>query len=407
MMKPDSNLSRRGFIAGSLLGGLGALAADPLVMAQALLTGKKPEDIQGHGIAAGYVNLSSNENPLGPSPRAVEAVAAHMFSVNRYHWSFMPDPVEALINALERKHGLPVTETTWDNWEEVTENRRVVLSAGSSMILHAVGLATVRDKAELVQAQPAYFDTADVWRRFREEEGADATVNNVRLTRDLRHNLDAMYEKINDNTTIVVVTNPNNPTSTVVEPDALGDFVRSVPAHVTVFIDEAYIDYTSDPGYRDAVYLAHELDNVIVSRTFSKIHGLAGLRVGYAVLSPRLRRKLSLYNLGGPPSNLGAYAAIAALDDRAHYARSRRTVEEGKAFLGESFDRLGLPYTPSDSCFVLFRLGDKAESVFNALQERKVWIADGMWWGLKGYLRVTVGTRDENEAFINTLETVL
>ena len=216
-----------------------------------------------------------------------------------------------------------------------------------------------------------------------------------------------MYEKINDHTTVVVVTNPNNPTSTLVDHDALVDFVRSVPERVTVFIDEAYIDYTSDPGYRDAVYLARELDNVIVSRTFSKIYGLAGMRVGYAVLSPRLRRKLSLYNLGGPPSNLGAYAAIAALDDHAHYERSRSTVEEGKAYLGGAFDRLGIPYTPSDGCFVLFRLGDKSERVFNALQERKVWIGDAMWWGLKGYLRVTVGTPDENEAFVNTLETVL
>ncbi len=406
-MKPESNLSRRGFIAGSLLGGLGALAADPLVMAQALLSGKKPEDIQGFGIEPGYVNLSSNENPLGPSPRAVEAVAARMFGVNRYHWSSMPDPSEVLTNALERKHGLPVTETTWDNWEEVTKNRRVILSAGSSMILHAVGLATVRDKAELIQAQPAYFDTADVWRRLKEEEGADIKVNNVRLTRDLRHNLKAMTERINDNTTIMIVTNPNNPTSTVVDHDALADFVRSVPERVTVFIDEAYIDYTTDPDYRDATYLALEQDNVIVSRTFSKVYGLAGLRVGYAVLSPRLRRKLSLYNLGGPPGNLGLYAAIAALDDHAHYERSRRTVEEGKAYLGKAFGRLGIPHTPSDSCFVLFQLGDESERVFNALQERKVWIGDAMWWGLKGYLRVTVGTRDENQAFVNTLETVL
>ena len=406
-MKLDSSLSRRGFIGGTLLGGLAALSTDPMVMAQALVSGKKPEDIQGHGIPPGYVNLSSNENPLGPSPRAVEAVAARIFDVNRYHWSFMPDPVEGLINALERKHGLPVTETTWDNWEEVTKDRRLVLSAGSSMILHAVGLATVRDKAEMVQAQPAYFDTADVWRRFKEEEGVDVKVNYVRLTRDLRHNLNAMYERINGNTTVVVVTNPNNPTSTLVDHDALSDFVRSVPAHVTVFIDEAYIDYTTDPGYRDAMNLAGEHDNVIVSRTFSKIYGLAGMRVGYAALSPRLRRKLSLYNLGGPPGNLGVYAALAALDDDAHYERSRQTVEEGKAYLGEAFDRLGIPYTPSDACFVLFRLGDKAESVLNALQERNVWIGDAMWWGLKGYLRVTVGTPDENEAFINTLEAVL
>ncbi len=406
-MKPDSNLSRRGFIAGTLLGGLGALTADPLVMAQALLSGKKPEDIQGHGVKSGIVNLASNENPLGPSPRAIEAVAARMFDVNRYNWSFQPDPAETLINALELKHGIPVTKTSWDNWEEATKNRRLVLSAGSSTILHAVGLATIREKAELVQAQPAYFDTADVWRRYKEEEGVDIKVQNVRLTRDYRHNLNAMFDRINDNTTVVVITNPNNPTSTVVDHDALADFVGSVPKHVTVFIDEAYIDYAADPGYRDGVHLALEHDNVLVSRTFSKIYGLAGMRVGYAVLSPRIGRKLSLYNLGGPPSGLGAYAAVAALDDHAHYERSRRTVEEGKAYLGQSFDRLGIEYVPSDSCFVLFNIKREAEPVFNALAQRNVWIADAQWWGLKNHLRVTVGTRDENEAFVNTLEAVL
>ena len=204
------------------------------------------------------------------------------------------------------------------------------------------------------------------------------------------------------------MTNPNNPTSTVVEHDALADFVRSVPSHVTVFIDEAYIDYTADPGYRDAMYLSLEQDNVIVSRTFSKIYGLAGMRVGYAALSPRLRRKLSLYNLGGPPGNLALYAAIAALDDHTHYERSRQVCgRKARSTWAEAFERLDIPYTPSDSCFVLFRLGDKAESVFSALQERNVWIGDAMWWGLKGHLRVTVGTPDENEAFINTLEAVL
>ncbi len=406
-MKPDSGLSRRRFIAGTLLGGLGALSADPLVMAQALLSGKKPEDIQGYGSAPGYVNLSSNENPIGPSPRAIEAAAEHLFSVNRYHWSLMPDPVEILINALERKHALPVTDTSTGNWDQVAENRHVALSAGSSHILHAAALAAMRDGAEMVQARPAYFDIADVWRRFKEEEGADLTINYVRLTRDYRHNLNAMYEQINANTTIVVITNPNNPTSTVVDHDALVDFVRSVPKNVMVLIDEAYIDYTADPDYRDAVHLAHAHDNVLVSRTFSKIYGLAGLRVGYALLSPELRKKLSRNNLGGPAGNVAVYAAAAALEDQAHYERSRKTVAAGKAYLGSAFDRLGIEYVPSDSCFVLFNLKRDTASVFNELMERKVWIADASWWGLQNHLRVTVGTQDENEAFINTLETIL
>lgn len=407
-MKPDSNLSRRGFIAGSLLGGLGALTADPLVMAQALLSGKKPEDIQGHGIAPGYVNLSSNENPIGPSPKAIEAVAGHMFNVNRYNWSLTPDPEGALINAIERENGLPETTMTWDdNWEEVWKQRRVMLSAGSSMILHAAAVATIRDKAELVQARPAYYDIADIWTRFKEEEGADITVNWVPLTADYRHDLNAMYEKINGNTTMVVITNPNNPTSTLVDHDELVDFVDSVPDGVTVFIDEAYIDYARDPDYRNAAYLAVEWDNVIVSRTFSKIYGLAGLRVGYALVSSEMKQKMALRTGSSPPSVLGAYGAVAALEDRAHYERSRRTAAEGKEYLGKAFDRLGIEHVPSDASFVLFNLKRDAEQVFNALGERKVWIADANWWGLRGHLRVTVGTQAENEAFINTLEAVL
>lgn len=406
-MKTEPALSRRRFMKGTFWGGLGAMAADRMVMAQALLSAKTPEEIQAQGFRDGVVNLASNENPLGPSPKAIEAVAKHMFDVNRYHWSLLPDPVEILINSLERKHGIPVTETTPDNGERVSDNAKLVLSSGSSTILHAAAVATIRDKAEMVQARPAYDDISDIWWRFKKEEETDAKINYVRLTRDYRHNLNAMFNKINNKTTIVVITNPNNPTSTVLDHEAVVDFVKSVPKHVTVFIDEAYIDYTSDPAYRDAVYLALEHENVVVSRTFSKIYGLAGLRVGYAILSPRLKQRFSLHNLGGPPSVLGATAAAAALDDHVHYEQSRRIVEEGKVYLGRSLDKLGIEHVPSDSCFVLFNLKRPTESVFNGLIERNVQIADARWWGLKEHLRVTVGTQNENEAFINTLEKVL
>ena len=331
-----------------------------------------------------------------------------MFDVNRYNWSLQPDPAEALINALELKHGMPVTKTAWDNWEEVTEKRRLVLSAGSSTILHAVGLATIREKAEMVQAQPAYFDTADVWRRFKEEEQADIKVQNVRLTRDYRHNLNAMFDRINDNTTIVVITNPNNPTSTVVDHDALADFVQSVPKHVTVFIDEAYIDYAADPGYRDAVHLALEHENVLVSRTFSKVYGLGGnARRLRRALARDKKETVALQSGRSPERAWRLRRCSRPWMTTPITSGAKRTVAEGKNFLGRSFDRLGIEYVPSDSCFVLFNLKRDIEPVFNGLMERNVWIADAQWWGLKEHLRVTVGTQDENEAFVNTLEAVL
>jgi histidinol-phosphate aminotransferase len=405
-MEMKHELSRRGFIKGALLGGLGALATDPMAMAQTMLSGKTPADIQGYGLQKGRVNLSSNENPLGPSPRAIEAVAKHMFDVNRYGWSLSPDPEELLRNAIERKYGLPETKMNMDNWQEVMKERRVLISAGSSPILQVAAITAIKDNAELVQARPAYSDIAEVWSNFKKEANPSIKINFVRLTRDYKHNLNAMYKQINNNTTLVVVTNPNNPTGTLVEHDALVDFVQSVPKHVMVFIDEAYIDFARDPDYRNVMHLAQEHEHVIVARTFSKIYGLAGMRVGYSVAHPALNRKMSLYPLAGP-SILGAYAAAAALEDHAHYDRCRKVANEGKAYLGKAFERLGIEYTPSDGSFMLFNLKRDVEPIFTALMERKVEIGDAGWWGLKEHLRVTVGTPAENEAFINTLKQVL
>ncbi|MBT5874928.1 MAG: aminotransferase class I/II-fold pyridoxal phosphate-dependent enzyme [Candidatus Latescibacteria bacterium] len=402
----DSTFSRRGFMKGALIGSVGALTADPSSIAYAMLAGTTPADIQGIGIRKGLVNLSSNENPLGPSAKAVEAVAQNMFHVNRYGWSMTPVPEDLLRNAIEKHHNLPETTVTMENWQEAWKERRVMISAGSGPILEFAAITAIKDGAELVQARPAYSDIAEVWMKFKRRQNANVKLHLVPLDDAYLHDLNAMYKRINQNTTMVVITNPNNPSGTLLGHDELADFVQSVPKHVTVFIDEAYIHFVREPGYRDAVHLATEHDNVIVARTFSKIHGLAGMRVGYSVAHPDTHRRMDLYPVP-EPSVLGCFAAAAALEDHDHIARCRQVAKAGKDYLGKSFDRLGIEYVPSDGSFMLFNMKREVATTFAALAEKNVEIADANWWGVKEHLRVTVGTPAENEAFIGALEQVL
>ena len=196
-----------------------------------------------------------------------------------------------------------------------------------------------------------------------------------------------MYEKINDHTTVVVVTNPNNPTSTVVDHDALADFVRSRARRgYGVHRRGNTSTIRSDPDYRDAMYLgprARERD-----RLPDVLQDLRPCRIARSDtprFSPRLRRKAVALQPGRPPGQPWVSTPPSPRwTIKPITSGAAGTVEEGKAYLGKSFERLGIPYTPSDACFVLFQLGDEAERVFNALQERKVWIGDAMWWGLKG-----------------------
>lgn len=407
-------VSRRGFLKGALVGAGALSLSSRLALAEALVTGKRPltmDDIQGNGVMKGIVQISANENPLGASPRAIEAVAQHMFEMNRYSFG------TRLPFMLHKLHGIALGDFNlanldFDNpasFRALREKLRIMISAGSGPILQTIGLMTVGDgTGEVIEAQPGYGQVAMVTESFK-MTGAKTNVIRVPLTTDYKHDLNAMLKAITPKTTCVTITNPNNPTGTLISHDDLTKFIDAVPPTVMVFIDEAYIHFAQEPNYKDGIDLALSRENVIVARTFSKIYGLAGMRIGYAIAGPKMLGKLMLYSgFGGGLSVLSDAAATAAIEDDDFVGRSKKVVADGKSYLYSEFKAMGLEYIPSHTNFMMVDLKRNSQEVVRELRKRRVMIRSGMGqWNMPNFIRVSIGTQEELEVFISTLKDVL
>jgi histidinol-phosphate aminotransferase len=393
-LEAPSGFSRRGFLKGIMVGA-GAVSLGSYEAVAQMISGPNVRPVRGWGVPPGLVRLSGNEMPIGPSPRAVEAVLQNVYSFNRYNRNM------DFYAKIAERHGLPVVEpmpntfTPPDAW--------VTLGCGSSEVLHAVASAYLRDGAEMVEASPGY---AGVY-RTAEEYGAKAIW--VPLTSDFQQDLDAMKAAITENTRVVVVTNPGNPTGVLVSPDALKKFVQEVPSDVIVFVDEAYIEFSKQPEDRvGAASLILDHANVIVARTFSKIMGMAGLGVGYGLARPDVIRKLNA-NKGGRPSMLSTNAAVAGMDDHDYQDRAREVTWAGQEYFASQFDEMGIDYVPSQSSFMLINVHKDADEVVRKLREEyNVMVGNGKRrWEMDTWLRVTSGLQEENEAFMAALKKVL
>jgi histidinol-phosphate aminotransferase len=407
-MNDTNAFSRRGFMKGALLGGVGAMTYSAQDVAAALLAGKEPGDVRGWGIEPGVVSISGNENPLGPSPRAIEAVAKNLFAVNRYGSQKTPD----LVAAIGRYHNIDLPEgdtSTWEGRRKLAEMTPIMVTSGSSPLLHIMATEAMKEGAEMILARPGYTDPAMTWMNYRKAKGLDLKIRGVRLDENYAHNLDLIHETINSNTTMVTITNPHNPTGTMVDHDRLVDFVNSVPSNVLLLLDEAYIHFARDPNYSDAVHLGVEKENVVVARTFSKGYGLAGMRVGYGIMHPSLVRRLKVHLPSFDPLGyLGVVAAEAAINDHQHIERSRKAVKDGEAYLTKELNALGMKPVPSHSNFMWVNLNRDAAEISNALSKHNVFVSNGKQrWDMDNFIRVTVGTKEENEAFIWAMQRVL
>ncbi len=334
---------------------------------------------------AGIVKLASNENPLGMPESARKAMLAAAESLARY-----PDPNGFdLKAALSQRYGVPAS------W--------ITLGNGSNDILEIAALALLEPGASAVYAQHSFA----VYRLATQARGARHIVVPAR---DYGHDLDAMFEAIADDTRLVFIANPNNPTGTFVPGDRVAAFLERVHEthgdRVTVVLDEAYNEYL-DPELRfDSTDLVRRYANLIVSRTFSKAYGLAGLRVGFAVAQPALTDLLNRVRQPFNVNTLAQAAAIAALADADYLQRAYESNKAGKAQLCAAFERLGLRYVPSYGNFVLVRVGD-APRINLELLKRGVIVRPVAGDGLPEWLRVTIGLPQENARFIEALEAVL
>ncbi len=327
------------------------------------------------------VKLASNENPLGPSPLALAALRESLGELYRYPEGGSPDLRRAL--ALRFR----------------VDAERILLGNGSNEILSLLARIYLAPGRDAVVAQHAFAIYAIATR------AAGAEVREVRA-RAFGHDLDAMAEAIGPTTAMVFIANPNNPTGTLVRRPEWERFLSRVPPDVMVVCDEAYAEFVADESYPDAASSPDAHPGLIVLRTFSKIYGLAGLRVGWGIAPAAV---VGLYDRVRDAFNVNLaaeIAAIAALDDDAHVERTRRMVGAGRRFFERAFTALGLPFVESHANFMLLELGDAAEAA-EALLRAGIITRPVAGYGLPRHLRVTIGLPEENTRFVQTLAALL
>jgi len=347
------------------------------------VAGKSSEQLRRERGLERIVKLGSNENPLGPSSKAVAAVQEAARDMHRY-----PDVELGDLRAALAAHlGF--------------DPSRVVVGNGSCDILMILARTMLRPGDEVVISHPAFL----MYEISARLAGAESVFVGAR---DYAYDLDAMAGAVGERTRIVYVTNPNNPTGLALDRDDLTRFLDRIPASVLVVLDEAYHEFVDSPEAADGRALVSEGRNVLVTRSFSKIYGLAGMRIGYGFGAPELIARLAA---GQPPFNTGRQALIAAraaLGDQEHVERSRQVNAEGRAYLTEKLSALGLRVLPSQSNHVLIVGLDDAAAIDDGLQARGVIVRPTeASFGLAGCIRVTIGTRDENETLVQALAEVL
>ncbi len=331
---------------------------------------------------AKIVKLASNENPLGPSPKALEAIRAELAELTRY-----PDG-----NGFELKRKLA--------GRCGVAPAQVTLGNGSNDILELVARAYLAPGLNAVFSEHAFA----VYPIATQAVGAQGKVVPAK---DWGHDLDAMLAAIDDETRVVFVANPNNPTGTWFGPQTLADFLARVPERVLVVLDEAYIEYAEGDELPDGLEYLSRHANLLVSRTFSKAYGLAALRVGYGISSAEIADVLNRVRQPFNVNSLALAAACAALDDVAYLAESRRLNDAGMAQLEEGFRKLGLDWIPSKGNFIAVSMGRDAAPLYQALLREGVIVRPVGGYGMPTYLRVSIGLPEENRRFLDALSKVL
>ncbi|MGE6374355.1 histidinol-phosphate transaminase [Stutzerimonas stutzeri] len=331
---------------------------------------------------AGIVKLASNENPLGPSPKALAAIQAELSELTRY-----PDGNGFVLKQrLAQRYSVGVHQVTLGN--------------GSNDILELVARAYLAPGLNAVFSEHAFA----VYPIATQAVGAEGRAV---AAKNWGHDLDAMADAIDENTRVVFIANPNNPTGTWFDAAALGTFLARVPAHVLVVLDEAYIEYAEGQELPDGLAYLADYPNLLVSRTFSKAYGLAALRVGYVISSPVIADVLNRVRQPFNVNSLALAAACAALDDVDYLAASRRVNDAGMAQLERGFRQLGLEWIPSRGNFIAVDFARDAAPINQALLREGVIVRPVAGYGMPTFLRVSIGTERENARFLDVLAQVL
>jgi histidinol-phosphate aminotransferase len=325
------------------------------------------------------IKLASNENPLGPSPKAVEAMRAALENAHLY-----PDG-----------SGFYLTKAITARLRLAPEN--VILGNGSNEVIEFLGHAFLNPGDDVITCQYAFI----VYKLL-------ATAFSVRTIETpsphYQQNLCETLAAITSKTRLIFIPNPNNPTGTLISQRAIDSFMSRVPDSIIVVFDEAYFEFLDDPP--DMVRFIRDERNVVVLRTFSKIHGLAGLRIGYAIAPPEI---IEVLHKTRQPFNVNSIAqagALAALEDEAHVRETKRVVDEGRAYLQNEFAEMQIPFVPAVANFVMVKVGYGC-AVFEKLLQRKIIVRPLKGYGLPEWVRISVGRMEENRKLIAALRDIM
>lgn len=356
-----------------IMGGLAGIAAIPFLQLTDTFAGN---NLSEKTDSNKLIKLTSNENPYGFSPKAKQAILDNLNDGNRYA---NPDLVAKLEGEIAQREGL--------------KPENVVLGTGSGEVLCMTAIAF--GQKEIVAPDPTFPSLM----RYAEYFGAK--VNSVALDEKFEHDFEAMSKQINQNTSLVFVCNPNNPTGGLSPNDKVRSFCSETAKKTLVFSDEAYLEYTDDFPRNSMIDLVKKGENVVVSRTFSKIYGLAGLRIGYGLARTDIAQKIKKFRMTWF-NNLSIQAALASYADQDFIKESKqKNAQVRRTFLNE-IDKMNLKYAPSDANFIWLNTGANMNDLGDKMRQHNIWLNNPRG----GWSRVTIGTADEMQAFVKALKDI-
>jgi len=344
--------------------------------------GKPIEELERELGIGGSIKLASNENPLGTSPKAIKAIKENLNNIHRY-----PDgSCYYLRQKLSKKFGLPMN--------------KIILGNGSNEIIKLVVHTFLSPDEEVILPFPTFLMYEKIVQSFA---GKIVTVPLL----DFSINLSAILTAVSSKTKIIIINNPNNPTGRGLNKKEISQFLHSLPSDLIVILDEAYIEFSTDPNIASSLKLLESYPLLVVLRTFSKIYGLAGLRIGYGFASETIVDSMNLVRQPFNVNYLAQAGALAALDDDEFVEKTRTLTQDGLVFLYSQLDRIGLEYIPTQTNFFLIKTPLGAHETYQRMLNEGVIVRSMESFGLNDYIRINVGLPEENKRFIKTLEKVL
>jgi len=346
------------------------------------IPGKPIEEVKRELGVDKVIKLASNENPLGPSPKAIQAIRDYAPQVHLY-----PDGGAYYLKQELAKH-IKVSP----------EN--IIVGNGSDEIISIITRVFIQKGDQAIMGYPSFL-MYSIDTKLSQGEIISVPLKEFRL------DISGIIEALTPKTKLIFISNPNNPTGTIVKREEMEKLLEKLSPNVLVICDEAYYEYVDDPEYPDTISWVKEGRNIITLRTFSKIYGLAGLRVGYGVARKEI---IWILNKARPPFNVNSLAQVAAcasLQDKEHLEKSKNLVKEEKKFLYKSFEELGIPFIPTQANFILINTGEETEKIVNSLLKKGIIVRSMKAYNLPDYIRLTIGTREQNEILIKQLRSFL